>query len=185
MHDTPRLVHPSLYFEWGLSDLFWIICGLTLSSVPVCHPLLQESPVALVHGAVVGNIFPFRTLSSLCFLYNQLYVLVAQLHPQGVWVPSLCGYSRDSLHLFDICLRLNFLAEYTLLSMVFGKAAQTSLEHCRGQRAWPWIATTLDPFRIPSFSCCLCVVPPVSNLFWSRVDLKCVVNPRWWESLSL
>jgi hypothetical protein len=118
------VMHPGQYILHFTSSEGWLVYfgsfvgwfSVVFQYAIPCWRRLLLSPVAFVLGAVVSNIFPFQTLSSLCFLYNQMYVLITQLHPQGVW-----GYIQDSLHLFAVCLCLDFLAEYTFSSTVFGK----------------------------------------------------------------
>lgn len=72
--------------------------------------------VPFVRGTVVGDVFPFRSLSGLCLLQNGPYVQIVQLFPsQSGWIPADCDYGGNSSYLLDVCPDLNFGAVRTLL----------------------------------------------------------------------
>lgn len=95
---------------------FWSSTGWIPSGSPVCRSSLV--PVALVCWAAVGDVFPFWALSSLYFLQNGPYILVVHLfYFQRGWIPAGCGYSCNSLYLFDFCLCFDFMAPFSAWSL--------------------------------------------------------------------
>jgi hypothetical protein len=119
VHHIVRPACRSLCFKGELSGLFSVVRWRTACGALVCRASqrgisIWPSTFSFVCGAAVSDVFPFWALPGFYFLQNGPYVLVVQFSSQGRWILSGCCYSRNSLYLFDVCPRLDFVAVGTL-----------------------------------------------------------------------
>lgn len=96
-------------------------CSCCFSSSASRHPLafqhaisqlgISTRHITFVDGALVGDVFPLRTLSSLHFLQDLTYVLVMQLlPPDGGTVATVCRVSSEVSQSQAACTSFDLLA---------------------------------------------------------------------------